>query len=226
MLLPVHGRILFCLTQTCAVSFNPDRIDHIEIIDGPGAGTGPEFWPAGPATAGPGAENCAAWFWYGDTATGFQTVPVPYEAREAQLLEQGHREGKTTVMINSSYVVDLRSMKQRRLDDRGRRGGRRVERREPKPQPAAKPAPAPAPKPQPATVRVDASAASKQSGASKPSAPPPAAIHATAAQAGAQPVAAPTTALARTSSGDAGTAAARRVGARGRGNRRVPKYSR
>ena len=111
--------------------FNPDRIDRIEIFDGPGAGAGPEFWPSEPVAVGDGP----AWFWFGDSAAGRQTVAIPYGLREARALEQAYNTGQPSVRVNATYQVDLRAMMQRRIGGPLRQ--RRVERREADAQPEA-----------------------------------------------------------------------------------------
>ena len=108
--------------------FNPDRVDHIEIVDGPGTGTGPKFWPvAQPAqVVQSGVSSTVSWIWFGDSAHGSQDVEVPYGAAEIAALELAYQQqrlgfGTGLVRINATYSVNLNEMMQQRNDDASRR---------------------------------------------------------------------------------------------------------
>ena len=112
--------------------FNPERIDHIEIVTGPAEvkGLGPQYWPPDDE------EECetdddagAAWFWYDDSAAGAQTVAMRYRAAAERRLEAAWAAGERVVRVSETHEVHLQRMIQRRVDDGSRQ--RKVERRVP-----------------------------------------------------------------------------------------------
>ena len=111
--------------------YNPERIDCIEIIDGPGTGTGREFWPQRSLKRQASAvDNITrigraagfVWLWKDDHDWR------PYTQQEAREIERMHQSGQTgDFNISSTHAVNLGRMIQLRRDDRSRT--RQIERR-------------------------------------------------------------------------------------------------
>ena len=104
--------------------YNPERISHIEIIDGPGTGTGPEFWPKQSLKWQP---TCADRILQIGRVTGFVWVWKddwkwrPYSQREAAQIEEAHQAGQVVDFnVSSIHSVNLARMVQMRRDDPSR----------------------------------------------------------------------------------------------------------
>lgn len=116
------------LEENCV--YNPERIDHIEIVDGPGMGMGQEFWPPQPLKRQTSADRISqigratgfVWVWKDDWEWR------PYTPQEAATIELAHQAGQAgDVNISPTHAVNLVRMVQMRHDDKSKT--RQIERR-------------------------------------------------------------------------------------------------